>query len=309
MPTSHLKHLCRSEVPLKYNSYCLRHLGFAFSLLWIIGCEKSPPSTVTSPAPEPTTTNVAPPTAPLTADAPPSVSPPPPKTATADYIGSWQSERIEQDGKTTPNSAGAKLVFTETELSISGRDHAYQINNQSKPVTINFTTPEQEKPFEGIIELKDGQLLICYSAQTGNPRPTDFATQDGDGRILFVLKRADALPTADPNAIPPELQQAIDRAIENLEGNNVEAYVSDFLAPDELAAIQKSGWEKTLDFVSKQQEKTLATLKALKTMTPSLDKDTTRAVFDLSQVDIEGGASFPKMNFRKVDGKWYLTNR
>lgn len=243
-----------------------------------------------------------------TTEPPSSVSPQPSNLA-ANYIGSWQSERIEQNGKTTPNSAGAKLVFTETELSISGRDHKYQINNQSKPITIDFTTPDQEKPFEGIIELKAGQLLVCYSTRSENPRPTEFATQDGDGRILFVLKRAEAPAAADQNAIPPELLQAIDRAIENLEENHIEAYISDFLAPDELAAIQKSGWEKTLEFVSKQRDKTLATLKALKKMTPALDKDTTRAVFDLSQVAIEGGASFPKMNFRKVDGKWYLTNR
>lgn len=286
----------------------LHHYGFVVSLLWIVGCEKAPPSAVTSSAPEPTTSNVGPSVANSTAESPPSV-PPQPSNLAADYLGSWQSERIEQNGKTTPNRAGAKLVFTETELSISGRDHKYQINNQSKPITIDFTTPDQEKPFEGIIELKDGQLLVCYSSQTSNPRPTEFATQDGDGHILFVLKRAEALPTADTNAIPPELMQAIDRAIENLEGNHIEAYISDLLAPDELAAIQKSGWEKTLEFVSKQRDKTLATLNALKKMTPSLDKESTRAVFDLSQVAIEGDASFPKMNFRKVDGKWYLTNR
>ncbi len=70
----------------------------------------------------------------------------------------------------------------------------YELHTKKKPASIEFTMTES--PFDagatasGILQLKAGELSICYAPMGGEP-PSQFDAKEGSGHFLSTLKRSD----------------------------------------------------------------------------------------------------------------------
>lgn len=130
-----------------------------------------------------------------------------PVTAEPDSLeGEWHAVEVEVNGK-KDTSEGAKdlcLVFRGDELiakSLSGkgkeRRQKFKLDRNS-PEAIDVTDmafpggPEKIQSSAAIYSLKKDRLSFCSSMRDPAVRPSEFKTQDGDGRILIVLERAKA---------------------------------------------------------------------------------------------------------------------
>jgi uncharacterized protein (TIGR03067 family) len=83
---------------------------------------------------------------------------------------SIQQDRLKLDPATTPKCIDAKLVFDrEDSLALNGREGASR---------------------EGIYELKDGILRICFNALDLKQRPQRLVTRDqGPEVVMYTLER------------------------------------------------------------------------------------------------------------------------
>jgi uncharacterized protein (TIGR03067 family) len=69
---------------------------------------------------------------------------------------------------------------------------SYKLDLKAKPVAITMTGtegPAKDQTSEGIIELKDDEIKLCY-ALPGGKRPTAFETAKDSMTHFFVFKRA-----------------------------------------------------------------------------------------------------------------------
>jgi len=115
----------------------------------------------------------------------------------ARFDGTWKFESIEVDGKLMPNQnvEGFTLVLNGDQWSlVQGsvrRGGAYTVNLDKKPKQLDIIWtdgPEKGEKQLGIYELTKDTYKVCVG-MPGIPRPTEFVSKPGSGRILEVLKR------------------------------------------------------------------------------------------------------------------------
>ena len=106
--------------------------------------------------------------------------------------GRWKVVSVSRDGVLLPKNGGYtgvlihdnKILFERMDAEV--RTSAYRTNPWKTPKHFDIYDEKGEKPVvEGIYDLNKEILRICE----GTPRPTEFKTNKGDGRTLFVLKR------------------------------------------------------------------------------------------------------------------------
>jgi uncharacterized protein (TIGR03067 family) len=111
---------------------------------------------------------------------------------TGDYKklqGDWTVTDCERDGKALPARNGSVFHFQHNRHWIGGDrgNEWYAVDEKSSPKMIDFY--DQKNPtIRGIYRIEGRQLVVC-SADPGLPRPTDFSTTPGSGRILTKTER------------------------------------------------------------------------------------------------------------------------
>jgi uncharacterized protein (TIGR03067 family) len=115
----------------------------------------------------------------------------------AKLVGTWVYVSGEKDGKTVPAEQLAKgsVEITKETITLKSPESEfvikYKLDTAKQPCRIAMEItkgPQGEgSKSDGIIALKDGELKICYPAMGGDA-PKDFATKEGSGLHLFVLK-------------------------------------------------------------------------------------------------------------------------
>jgi uncharacterized protein (TIGR03067 family) len=112
--------------------------------------------------------------------------------------GTWVVVAAERDGQPLDRIKGGKLIISGTNFTIhtqSGFELKgdYRRDPSKKPKTMDLTHTEgmlRDKTWQAIYHLEGDELKICYAeADSGKDRPTDFATAEGSGLLLTVLKR------------------------------------------------------------------------------------------------------------------------
>jgi uncharacterized protein (TIGR03067 family) len=125
--------------------------------------------------------------------------------------GSWHLSSVEINGTATGDSSakpGPILVIKTNTMALlpeaQEKGKAAPDKDQDVPVKITFEIDQTKTPKTidtktvrkettvvelGIYELNGDTLTVCM-ARSGDPRPTDMKTKDGDGRRKFVFKRA-----------------------------------------------------------------------------------------------------------------------
>jgi len=115
--------------------------------------------------------------------------------------GYWRVVSIEVNG-TTNSSDDVRKITTENRrdggwrLLVDGNEIAAgtsSIDPEASPKTIDleFTSGDSAgRTSYGIYENGKTSRRICY-AEAGRPRPSDFSTSEGSGRIMAVLERVE----------------------------------------------------------------------------------------------------------------------
>jgi uncharacterized protein (TIGR03067 family) len=116
----------------------------------------------------------------------------------AKLVGIWSYVSGEEDGKkkTADDLKGGTVEITKETISLKSDEATYVIkytlDTKKSPVRISMEItkgPQGEgQKAEGIIELKDDQLKICY-APMGGEAPKEFSAKEGSKLHLFVLKK------------------------------------------------------------------------------------------------------------------------
>jgi uncharacterized protein (TIGR03067 family) len=109
-------------------------------------------------------------------------------------VSTWSAVSAEKEGMKAPDELvkNLKVTFADGKVKVSGTgndkvtDISYTLDPTTKPKEINFTEGGIVAA-KGIYELNGDVLKICFDDTA--VRPTDFTTQAGSSRKLFVLKR------------------------------------------------------------------------------------------------------------------------
>jgi len=116
----------------------------------------------------------------------------------ADLVGTWNYESGRRDGADldADHFAGQSIVITEETITLAGDETfviSYDLDSSSSPDSLSLEITEGPvgvgAPAEGIVQLKDGELKLCY-APMGGGAPESFEAPAGSGHHLFVLKKA-----------------------------------------------------------------------------------------------------------------------
>jgi uncharacterized protein (TIGR03067 family) len=111
--------------------------------------------------------------------------------------GAWTAVKAERAGAPAGELVGHRLEIAGERFRISTGDRllyagTYAIDPAAQPARIDFRHEEGEarnQVWEGIYRLEGGRLAICDDApNTAEPRPTEFATSPGSGRVLVVFE-------------------------------------------------------------------------------------------------------------------------
>jgi uncharacterized protein (TIGR03067 family) len=111
--------------------------------------------------------------------------------------GTWTVVSMEQSGKKASDeevkdaqitfAADGKLTAMHMGKVMEG---TYKLNPDKKPrqMDVTFSKGGKEETHKAIYEFEKGTLKIC-GAETGDARPKEFTTKEGDKRLLMVLRR------------------------------------------------------------------------------------------------------------------------
>lgn len=110
--------------------------------------------------------------------------------------GAWKAGQVQKDGAEHPEyvQAGMQMIFTGNTMTIGvGDDPAskttsfYRLDPTKNPKEIDLTDSSGQPSGKGIYLLDGEKLTLCTSTAD---RPATFATKQGDGLQLVVLKKA-----------------------------------------------------------------------------------------------------------------------
>jgi uncharacterized protein (TIGR03067 family) len=124
------------------------------------------------------------------------------KTELARFEGTWQVIGHETEGKPTDEDhwRTVQFVFKGDELTFLGDDVLSKkvakirlvVDPSTSPRVIDLKIVEGDfkgETLEGVYEIKDDVLRICFRNEEVKNRPLDFSTKAGANLVLFVLKR------------------------------------------------------------------------------------------------------------------------
>jgi uncharacterized protein (TIGR03067 family) len=111
-------------------------------------------------------------------------------------VGVWQGTYFEHHGESRPAvAAGLQMKFSRGRLELlqSGRPPivvAFNINPAKTPSGFLWKVPNSGTvAFQDGIYSQEGNTLVICLAEINAPAATQFLTQPGDGKTLFVLQR------------------------------------------------------------------------------------------------------------------------
>ena len=116
----------------------------------------------------------------------------------AKMVGVWTYASGEKNGEKLDKDhfKDSKVTITKESITLDGPGGKfvmkYTLDSKKNPVALSMTMTES--PFgagakaEGIVEVKDDELKICYAAE--GEAPKKFEAKEGSNHHLFVLKRS-----------------------------------------------------------------------------------------------------------------------
>jgi uncharacterized protein (TIGR03067 family) len=112
--------------------------------------------------------------------------------------GTWKVVAAEKDGDPLDRIVGGTITIKDNNFTIVTVDKVelkgdLTLDPTKKPKHINFAHQDgvlKDKKWEGIYELKDDALKLCYAeADSEKERPTEFKTLKKSRLLLLEMKR------------------------------------------------------------------------------------------------------------------------
>lgn len=110
--------------------------------------------------------------------------------------GTWNLVSAMEDGKALPDDEvkqttivvkGNTFRFPGLAEDATAREGTFKLDATKNPKEMDSTSTENEVSL-GIYELGPDSYKICF-APVGKPRPTDFSSESGSGKIFQVWER------------------------------------------------------------------------------------------------------------------------
>jgi RNA polymerase sigma-70 factor (ECF subfamily) len=131
--------------------------------------------------------------------------------AARELQGEWQAVAAESNGEKSDadDVTNLRMTFRGEEVLVHGADGAgrarrlrFKLHPGTSPRGIDLTSldgPQKGQTSAWIYALEKGRLRLCGQSDKPGPRPTDFTTRDGDGKIALALERVGTTkPAAGP---------------------------------------------------------------------------------------------------------------
>jgi uncharacterized protein (TIGR03067 family) len=117
--------------------------------------------------------------------------------------GSWTCVRFESNGheetwaRNTPfqfkdgRMTNGDPVSKTTQRDKVGNWGLYTLDTSVNPASIDLTDGDQTgtRTMRGIFSVNERKALICLPSTTGEARPTDFVSREGEFHTLITLRR------------------------------------------------------------------------------------------------------------------------
>jgi uncharacterized protein (TIGR03067 family) len=191
--------------------------------------------------------------------------------------GVWEVTSAIEDGQILPIKAIKEKLIRDARLTIQGQTmsfiapdgkpkvRTFVTNSEVRPRTVDFAGTEKLGS-QGIYLLDGDDLVICLSAEEGQPRPTNFTSRQGQDTILITLKRlsgANPPPPAPPVAPTPPPVQPPQPAKEDMRrmligtwGHQDDKTIDRIaLNPDGTFSVERT-WKRGLRKLLDQEERT-----------------------------------------------------
>ena len=108
--------------------------------------------------------------------------------------GTWNVVESQADGKPIEDATTSHVVFSDANMTIAEKDRAiqgeYTLDVFKEPYALTLS-PQTGGKLEAIFSLDGDDLVICFSLLPGAPAATEMTTEEGDGRLLVTLRRAE----------------------------------------------------------------------------------------------------------------------
>lgn len=141
--------------------------------------------------------------------------------------GTWRYRSTEVAGESVPGPDSFHYVFRggKAVFRVDDREAAegtYRVDWSHQPAHIDFVqkTKKGETLHRGILEVKGDTIRWCSTMQDDGPRPTAFATRQGDHNKLRVLFR---IPESVPAPLTPPADAAANSSDQGTPGNGTTA--------------------------------------------------------------------------------------
>jgi uncharacterized protein (TIGR03067 family) len=234
----------------------------------------------------------------------------------ADRIqGHWVSSQGWVDGRELP-ARPLHCVFTDKEVKLfSGWAWQYHLDPTQTPKHLDLRHQFTGLQQRGIYRFEGDKLRICLptSVNINDPRPEDFIPRPSDKHYVILAERGKPNPDGRPSLsrgfaladskLADELHARVSHAADLLEKNRWADFLKDLIPPDESVGRDKTPLPK--NFAAGLAK----TLRAMEKKIPAVNHDGTWAYFDLQDVHFNDTPGKPLMFFRKVEGRWYPTER
>jgi uncharacterized protein (TIGR03067 family) len=112
------------------------------------------------------------------------------------FEGKWKfTEGWKFGTKSAAESLAGEVTITKDTITIKGGDMthvmAYKLDTKATPVAVTLTGkegPSKDFVSEGIIEVKDDEIKLCY-AMPMEKRPTKFESPKDSKILYFTMKK------------------------------------------------------------------------------------------------------------------------
>ncbi|MFN0018965.1 MAG: protein kinase domain-containing protein [Pirellulaceae bacterium] len=205
------------------------------------------------------------------------------------FQGTWVLVSSEKDGEEKSEAKNPYgLTFTGTRWKVHSGDYVAVegtlrlVDVASIPMKLDLLKPRGLGPDPtvdyGIYEWKENTLRYCVrNGPTGSGlpggmdisklRPTEFATKDGDGRIIYVWKRAESVGVEEstgPKKSPKSFSPKWMRHLGTVEGLKSIAYSPDgkliAVANGNVSFPVAEGWKRAVVILDAETGKTVLSL-------------------------------------------------
>jgi len=117
--------------------------------------------------------------------------------------------------------------------------------------------------------------------------------------------KSDAIEVKAPATPEEELILAMDDAIRLAEADSIRVMFERFTPPDDLARIDSAGvFNQVKNQFNIFKHDFVRALKESKTIQPEFNEDTTRATYEVVEVEVPGH----KVKFQKIGDRWYFSD-